>query len=164
MQVTVTCPGCGVTLRSNSVELDERFDASVACRELYDEVLYYTLSLGDRYFTHQLAVDAYAAQHVGPHTKAITTTFALVGLYLVWERGFTGKQVQRVHMALARKSREWPQFSPPTNRNWLTVQHAAESPDEGKQEAIHDWSRSVWERWKYEEERIAELLGTHLLL
>jgi hypothetical protein len=40
-------------------------------------------------------VDAYAAQHATPASKPITTAFALIGLFLFAERGFTGKQVQR---------------------------------------------------------------------
>ncbi len=34
------------------------------------------------------------------------TVFALVDLYLACERGYTGRQVQLAHMALARRRRE----------------------------------------------------------
>jgi hypothetical protein len=156
------CPGCGAVLPAADDNLDERFNASAACRALYHDVLYSTLALQDPAFTHQVAVDAYAAQHAGPRVKPISTTFALVGLYLVRERGFTGRQVQRVHMALAPKSKEWPRFLPPDDRTWLTVQHPAGSPDERKVDAIREWSRSVWQIWKPENERIAALLRTHL--
>lgn len=145
-------------LPSAGGELDEQFNASAACRQLYHELSYHTLALQDPYFLHQLAVDAYAAQHGGPRVKPIAVTFALVGLYLVWDRDFTGRQVQRVHMALAPTSKEWPRFVAPATRDWLTVRHAVDSPDGEKSEAIREWSRSVWEIWKPEEGRIAELL------
>jgi hypothetical protein len=158
----IPCPGCGAVLPATGGELDERFNATAACRALYHEVLYATLALQDPEFTHQVAIDAYAAQHAGPHVKPITVAFALVGLYLVWERGFTGRQVQRVHTALAPKTKAWPRFSAPDACPWLTVQHPAASPDERRVEAIREWSHSVWQVWKPEEERIASLLQMYL--
>ena len=50
--------------------------------QAYDRLCAYTLNRGDAAFIHQHVVDAFAAQHAGGHTKAITITFALVGLYL----------------------------------------------------------------------------------
>ncbi|GAC1407891.1 MAG: hypothetical protein NVSMB52_20980 [Chloroflexota bacterium] len=156
------CPGCGATLLSSQTGLDHQFFASVACRDLYDSLCFYTLSLRDREFTHQLVVDAYAAQHAGPHTKAITTTFALVGLYLVAERGFTGRQVQRVHTLLAAKSQHGLQFSAPATGATLSVKDVVDVPDGGKQVAIHAWSAAVWNIWKDREAQITELVRTVL--
>jgi len=160
--VIVSCQGCGAVLPPDGGDLDERFNAAAACWTLYHELLYYTLAIRDPAFIHQVAVDAYAAQHAGPRVKPISTAFALVGLYLVWERDFTGRQVQQVHMALAPMSKTWPSFSPPSDRAWLTVQHPAASRDQSKVDAIQEWSRSVWHVWKPEEERIAELLRAYL--
>ena len=95
------CPDCGAALRDDG------------CIGLYHELTVHTLSDRDPTFPHQLAVDAYAAQHAGPETKPITTAFALIGLYLVCERGFSGREAQRAHMALGRRRQEWPRFSPP---------------------------------------------------
>ena len=97
----VVCPGCGVQLASENEKLDDQFHASAACRALSYELSYYTLSLQDSDFIHQLVVDTYAAQHVGPQVKPITIAFALVGLYLVCEKQYTGKHVQHTHMVLA---------------------------------------------------------------
>lgn len=162
MNGMVTCPGCGAQLYSESHELDDRANASQACRDLYHTLSYYTLSLGDFYFIHQLAVDAYAAQHYGPRVKPIGITFALVGLYLVNERDYTGRQVQRVHMALAKKSKVWPSFRAPKEKAALTVQDVVRVPDEQKQEMIKKWHVSVWDVWNSESELIAHLLKTHL--
>src|SRR6185295_5352013 len=67
-------------------------------RESYDALCCYTLERGDAAFIHQHVVDAFIAQNAGEHTKPIGLAFALIGLYLHLERGFSGKQVQRVHM------------------------------------------------------------------
>jgi hypothetical protein len=44
-------------------------------------------------------------------TKPIAVAFSLAGLYLHVEKGFSGRQVQRAHMQLARRrKRTWPTF------------------------------------------------------
>ncbi len=60
----------------------------------YNELSYYTLALRDPAFIHQHIVDAFAAQTADEHTRPIKLTFALAGLYLHVEKGFTGRQVQ----------------------------------------------------------------------
>src|SRR5262245_33266568 len=97
------CPGCG---------LEADGDAAAACLARYHELSAQTLSDRDPTFPHQLAVDAYAAQHAEPTNRpinmgtlggspsppamgrgeqsspaphAIKTAFALIGLYLVFE-------------------------------------------------------------------------------
>ncbi len=90
-------------------------------QELYNELAFYTLSHPDPSFLHQHLVDAFAAQHVDSQTKPIQTVFALIGLYLATEKGFTGKQVQRVHMELASRRKEWPRLTPPQEFGAITV-------------------------------------------
>ena len=102
-EASMRCTGCGAEMR----------DDAAGCLGLYHELSVHTLSDRDPTFPHQLAVDAYAAQHAGAAPKPITTAFALIGLYLVNERGFTGRQAQRAHMFLGRRRQEWPRFSPP---------------------------------------------------
>jgi hypothetical protein len=156
------CPGCGLLSNSADATLDEHLNASGACRALMHELTYYTLALADPYFIHQVAVDAYAAQHVGPQVKPISTAFALAGLYLVFERDFTGRQVQRVHMEMARRQKEWPRFERPAERRVMTVRDVVLSPDSDKQAAIRAWAQQVWSLWKREEDRIAALLQSRL--
>jgi hypothetical protein len=156
------CPGCGLVFPDDSGQIDDRFYASAACRALFNTLSYYTLAQQDSFFIHQVAVDAYTAQHTGPGTKPMTVLFSLAGLYLVNERAFTGHQVQRVHMALARMAREWPRFEPRSDRSWLTVHHPVSAPEDRKRDAIMAWSRSVWEVWKPEEARVAGVLRAYL--
>jgi hypothetical protein len=158
----VICPGCGLTVPAGDARLAEGFQASAACREVYLRLTGRTLELRDPGFVHQLAVDAYAAQHYGPPVKPITITFALVGLYLANERSFTGRQVQRTHMALARRRGDWPAFPPVTARAALTVGDVVDYPVPELAAAIRRWSGAVWAIWRHEQGTIAGLLRSRL--
>jgi hypothetical protein len=151
------CPGCGLLL-SGEDKMDKQYQASASCRQLSHELSAYTLSLRDEYFIHQLVVDAYAAQHAGEQVKPLSTAFALIGLYLAFEHGRTGKEVQNTHMLLARKSKVWPRFTPPKEKATLTVRDVVQSPDEQKNEMIKKWARSVWDMWGREHEAVAQLV------
>lgn len=155
------CPGCGVHLPVTEAFADERYHASAECWQLYGELTAYTLSRGYADFIHQLLVDAYAAQHTGERTKPIGTAFALIGLYLTYERGYSGRQVQRMHMLLAQRSKTWPRFSPPRSAGSLTVADVLRAePGEPRDEALRRWGRSVWEAWGQEHARVEALFGS----
>jgi hypothetical protein len=116
--------------------------------ELYDELACYTLAHSDPAFLHQQIVDAFAAQHADESSKPIGVVFALAGLYLFVEKGFTGRQVQRMHMQLANRRKQWPRLTPPTERGPITVSDVlAAPPGQARDEKIREWCRSVWERW-----------------
>ena len=53
------------------------------------------------------------------------TAFALIGLYLVNERGFTGRQAQRAAHVLGRRRQQWPRFLPPARVGDITVARRA---------------------------------------
>jgi hypothetical protein len=128
-------------------------------QEAYDEVRYYTLSLGDPEFIHQHVVDAFTAQHADEHTKPIAITFALVGLYLHVEKGFTGREVQRAHMELARHKRSWPRFELPDDRGPMTVfDVVAASAGPERDRAIHEWCVGVWRAYGEQQRAVVELL------
>ena len=74
--------------------------------DAYHELSAYTQTHGDLTFIHQHVVDAWAAQHAVEAGKSIGLTFALAGLYLHLERGFSGRQVQRAHMEMGRRKRQ----------------------------------------------------------
>ena len=134
----------------------------ISHREAYDELCAYTLTHGDPAFIHQHVVDAFAAQNATDTSKAIGVAFALVGLYLLVEKGFSGRQVQRVHMQLARRKREWPRFTLPADRGGMTaldVMKLAEGPERDR--AIHDWCATVWAAFAGEREKIVSLLDEH---
>jgi hypothetical protein len=90
-------------------------------KDVYEQLSFYTLSRGDARFIHQHIVDAYAAQHSPSNPKPITTAFALVGLYLTIEKHFTGKEVQRAHMYMARARKARPHFDSPQAQPDFTV-------------------------------------------
>lgn len=114
----------------------------------YHEVCAYTLTRGDDTFIHQHVVDAWAAQHASVDSKPIGVFFALVGLYLHIERGFTGRDVQRVHMQLAKRPEPWPVTMLPVARGGITAIDVLASPEGSARDAmIHDWARSVWEAY-----------------
>src|SRR6266568_225814 len=117
--------------------------------ELYHELTYYTLAHRDPAFIHQHVVDAYIAQNADDTTKPIAVVFALIGLYLHVERGFTGKQVQRAHMELAKRRKAWirPQLPQlPIDRGAMRVTEVlAAEPGPPRDAKIGAWSAAVWE-------------------
>ena len=160
------CPGCGVRLPIDADAVpDARFNASAECLRLYGELNVYTLTRGDwadgGTFIHQLAVDAYAAQHAGDNSRPIGPAFALIGLYLTCERGYTGRQVQHMHTLLARRSKSWPCFTPPASRGAVTITDVLRAPEgEARDAALRQWGSAAWEAWQPEQERVKSLFAS----
>jgi hypothetical protein len=126
-----------------------------------DEMTYYTLAHGDPKFIHQHLVDAYGAQHVRESNSTIGAAFALAGLYLAVERGFTGRQVQKAHMRMARRSKQWPRFNPPKDVGPLTVGDVlAAEPGPRRDEKLMEWCTSVWSAWSPEHARVRQMVAT----
>ena len=159
----VVCPGCGLELESDTPELDQNYHASVACRAVFDRLTAFSLTVQDIDFVHQLAVDSYAAQHSGPPVKPISTAFALIGLYLTFERGFNGKKVQKAHMMLGRTHRPWPLFNPPPGKALQTVFDVVQGlTRENYRARLKTWGQAVWLFWSPEHENIRKLADTYL--
>lgn len=128
-------------------------------KKAYDELQCYTLGHSGHGFIHQHVVDAWAAQHADEKTKPIGLTFALIGLYLHVERGFSGRQVQQVHMALGRSKRTWPSFPLPRERGSVTaIQVMATRAGQERDRAIDSWCASVWDAFSDSHREVAELL------
>jgi len=148
---------------SLALEADLRANASGECRTLMNEVSYYTLAHGDLAFIHQHVVDAYAAQHLRESPSTIGAAFALAGLYLAVERRFTGRQVQTMHIAMAKASKQWPRFDPPRDLGPLTVADViAVEAGPGRDAAILRWCASVWAAWSAEHDRVRTMVGRFL--
>lgn len=138
---------------------DGRYNASAECWQLYGELSAYTVTRGDSAFIHQLAVDAYGAQHAGENVRPITIAFALIGLYLACERDYSGRQVQHMHMLLAQRSKTWPRFASPPQARALTVLDVVEArPGEERDIMLRRWGESVWAAWGQEHERVRSLV------
>jgi len=132
-------------------------------RAAYDEVYVYTM--GRPGFILQHVVDAFAAQTAQEDSKPIGVVFGLVGLYLHVEKQFSGRQVQKAHMALGRRKREWPRVFLPGDRGSMTVAdvlQASAGPERDR--AIDDWCRSVWTAFGSNREAIIALLREYQII
>lgn len=131
-------------------------------QDAYDELCCYTLAHREPTFVHQHVVDAFAAQQASAETKPIQVAFALVGLYLHLERGLTGREVQRVHMTLAKRSRTWPTFALPASRGAITAVDVMAAPEGSQRDrAIDAWCASVWDACRANEPAVSALLEQH---
>jgi hypothetical protein len=157
------CPGCGLIL-PGGVDLHGRSNASEACWQLYGEVASHEAAdivvLGR---LHQLTVDTYGAQHAGRSAVRIGVAFALIGLRLSLDEGWSGEEVRDAHQYLAANFKEWPEFAPPAERTWMTVYDVAlaTSPDEHAR-LVHHWAAEVWAAWEQVREDVVALLGARL--
>lgn len=159
----VVCPGCSLQCPGLGLDPDADYHASGECRRLMNELSYYTLAHGDPRFIHQHLVDAYGAQHVRQSSSTIRAAFALAGLYLAVERSFTGSQVQRMHMLMAKRSKQWPRFDPPKDLGALTVADVlAAEAGPGRDQELMNWCRSVWNAWAAEHDRVRDMTGRFL--
>lgn len=130
--------------------------------DAYHSLSAYTLGHGNVEFLHQHVVDAYGVQHANEKSKPIGVCFGLVGLYLHVERQFTGRQVQRAHMQLAKDRKPWPTFALPANRGEMTAIDVMAAPEgDARDEAIHAWCRSVWAACGESRDRVMRVLEEH---
>lgn len=122
----------------------------------HEELQLYTLALGDAEFAHQHVADAWTLQPADERTKPVALAFALLGLYLHLERGFTGRQVQRVHMDLARRREAVPVLRVSPARGTLTVLAVmAAPPGPERLRALDEWCASVWQAYASEHAAVA---------
>jgi len=133
--------------------------------DAYQELCSYSLAHPAPTFLHQHVVDAFAAQHASETTKPIQVTFALVGLYLHIERNFTGRQVQRAHMALASRTSSWPTLALPARRGSITVMDVLATPaGPDRDRAIDAWCAVVWDAYRDNEPAVTAFLRRHGIL
>ncbi|MBS0659857.1 MAG: hypothetical protein JSR82_16580 [Verrucomicrobia bacterium] len=128
------------------------------------ELTAWTQNLADVNFVHQHVVDVQAAQQAGPATKPITLTFALVGLCLHLEHGWSGRAVQRAHMQLARAGKQWPQFPQPDERGTMSAADVVARPESERVAAIDAWCAEVWAAYGECHRAVEELLRAHRIV
>jgi hypothetical protein len=123
----------------------------------YHELYAYTM--GRMGFILQHVVDAHMAQTLDANSKPIGIVFALAGLYLHVEKGFSGRQVQQAHKTLAQRKRQWPAVPLPAQRGRLTaVDVMAAAAGVERDAAIDRWCESVWAEYQTSREVIVRLL------
>jgi hypothetical protein len=131
--------------------------------ELFHELSYYTLAHGDPAFIHQHIVDAYAAQHATEASKPIGVVYGLVGLYLHVEKQYTGREVQKAHMQLAKRRKDWPRLIPPKAAAKIGVGDVVKTAAGAERDAmIYAWAAAVWESWRERRAEIMELVAREL--
>ena len=131
--------------------------------DLYNELTFYTLGHHDPYFIHQNVVDAYTAQTANSNTKKIALFFALAGLYLTLEKGYTGRQVQLAHVKMTNHKHLIPNLSIPDDKGSMTIEHILKATEgELRDNAIKEWCASVWKA--YSKERDVVIKATEVLL
>lgn len=116
----------------------------------YDELYAYTMERPR--FILQHVVDAHRAQ-------PMALFFALAGLLLHVERGFSGHEVQRVHMLLAKHPRQYPRITLPEHRGLIgPADVLAVAAGDERDAAIERWCQSVWEAFGESRGTIAAFL------
>jgi hypothetical protein len=131
----------------------------------YDQLYLYAGTRGRESFILQHVVDAHGAQVATAETKPIAVVFALIGLFLHVEKGFTGLRVQQVHMQLGRQKHQWPTIPLPFLRGGISAEDVLKVPEgEERDAAISDWCRSVWEAYREQRGTIVALLEAHRII
>ncbi|HKV26244.1 MAG TPA: DUF5946 family protein [Candidatus Acidoferrum sp.] len=126
-------------------------------RSAYEEVYVYTM--GRPGFILQHVADAFTVQTATPKIKPIALVFGLAGLYLHLEKNFSGRQVQKMHMKMARFKRVWPTLPLPEDRGGFSVLDVlAAVPGPARDRAIDVWCRSVWSAFAGARPAIVSLL------
>jgi hypothetical protein len=127
--------------------------------DAYDEVYAYTMTRPN--FILQHVVDANIAQRApAMNPPQIGVIFALTGLYLHVEKGFTGFQVQDAHRVMARTKRIWPDVIWPEDRGATTPALVLALPEgRVRDQGIDQWCRDVWSAFNANHRMIASLVA-----
>jgi len=129
--------------------------------DAYDELYVYTI--GRRNFILQHVVDANIAQKAPAiNLPRIGIIFALVGLYLHIEKGFTGTQVQNAHMVMGKVKRPWQNVVWPAERGEMTAANVlAMSAGQHRDAGIDEWCRQVWAAFSANRGMVSALLSDY---
>jgi hypothetical protein len=108
-------------------------------------------------------VDAWAVQTATAESKAIGVAFGLAGLCLHLERGFSGREVQFAHIAMAKDRQPWPRFALPSDRGAMTVREVMASPaGPARDRAIDAWCAAVWAAYHENHAAVRAMLAGRL--
>jgi hypothetical protein len=131
--------------------------------DAYHELYAYTM--GRPGFILQHVVDAHMAQRLDVNSKPMGGIFALAGLYLHLEKGFTGVQVQQAHKILGERKRDWPVIPLPERRGRLTPADVlAVLAGAERDAAIDQWCQSVWAEFQSSRDVIVRLLQEYKII
>jgi Family of unknown function (DUF5946) len=167
MSGSTTCPGCRLELPASGLPWEQRRNVSPECWHLYGEVQGFELTHRDLVRDyHQLAVDAYGAQHAPPgidgEVPPISVAYSLVGLHLALDRGLPGVEVRAAHRRMGKPDVSWPRLAAPVRRGAVTVWDVAVAGSmagsvAGHANAVRAWAAAVWQAWASQHGPVTEL-------
>ena len=135
----------------------------IEIQKQYIELSYYTMMHSGPNFIHQHIVDAQIAQWADDKTQPISILFALVGLYLYIELGYTGWQVQKMHNVMAKYKMEWPIIHLPDDRGKINVANVLDvSPGPERDQMIQKWCADVWKTYEKNRDTILKVTSHYL--
>ena len=109
-------------------------------------------------------MDAYQAQMSDSQTKSIAIVFALLGLYLFLEEEYTGREVQLMHMKIAKKKpARWPEIIFPENKGDVNIQDVLKLTSSTEKEAmIKHWCESVWNAYSESQQVVRDFTQVYM--
>lgn len=149
---TSPCPGCGETFVDGDGPVHRYMTGSAGCWRGFGELLARDYSSAARMTFHQVAVDAYAAQH--PGSGDLPQQIQSVGLHLMTLCLFLENDTDpALGTALHKKMVRRPTFrrlerSGPGALTWKHVPTAGSL--EVVRRATYDWASAVWDTYREE--------------
>jgi hypothetical protein len=165
MDGQVECSGCGARVKDLPGQPHKYIGANAGCWEVYGEIL--AKEYGEyRYpeLTHRLTSDTYAVQHPGtPERRSIQSVNGhLVSLYLVLEKGLTGRQATDALGRVIKRAAEFTWLTPPSPNGTVTVLDVVKAKDLPEHERlVRKWAEDVWKAWRGHHARIRELVAKY---
>jgi hypothetical protein len=148
----VRCPGCEAIVPDlPELRTDHLYvGAAPGCWATYTELIGRQMADPGLFESRMLSVDVYMAQHPGvPGRQSSQSVWGhLIGLYLVFERGYDGIASARAKARVATPEATFEWLEPPASMGPITVLDvlATTTADEHGA-AVGRWAASVWAAW-----------------
>ena len=146
---TDRCPGCGIVAPSDGGPTHAYLGSSAGCWRRYGEILAREFQEPEWFASHQITVDAYAAQHPGvpERRSAQSVALHLTTLGLIFERDFDPADAPKLHKRMAHRP-DYSWLEPPSMEGTSTVLDVlgARDPDEHER-LFRRWGREIWDAW-----------------
>ena len=144
------CPSCGVTAEDSGDPAPEEHVASAACWAVYGQVLARSYTDPAYRAVHQIAVDAYTAQHAGGTSRREVQAVALclMTLCLFVEDGVDPAMGPALHKRMVAHRPEFSWLAPPRQNHLMTVGDVLTASDADQHcRLVREWGRQVWQAW-----------------
>ena len=166
MMKKIICYGCGAIVNDIKGATHKYIGAVPGCWEIYTQILAKEYGeYGYPELVHRLTVDTYAVQHPehpGKRNKQAkqSVSIHLISLYLVLEKGLTGRQATEVMSATLKAGQKFKWLEPPNPNGTITVLEVIQANSFGEHEiSVKRWANNVWLAWEKHHKYIAELVN-----